>query len=827
VQDLLRVRAAAAAAARASQDQVLGYLRPGCAAALALAILDVCGAAGEWQCPERGSDGNGFCETTCGICFLCPAAPAAPPPPCSSKSGKCSDSCTDVPPPSHWDISTCADQLSSGKCPERWSLNDGYCESTCGICVACDAPPVEPVTMAPTMAPTRVLFSSLPPPAPSLLPCSPLCGDVQPPSHWGFSTCAEQKANGKCLERASAADGFCELTCDVCTACDLPTSAPSMAPTVKRLPAPEPCMNGCADVQPPVGWSSATCASQLATGKCPERASLADGLCEWTCGICSCMDPVPWKEEPAPVEEEPCPEESTAAPTAAPTMAPTKAPCKKKPTCSDSCAPDVQPPSHWKEPTCAEQLSEGRCPERFSMADGICEQTCGICVACHPTKAPTMAPTSAPTSAPIVVPEEEPCPVDATMAPTNAPTLAPTKAPCKKPACSDSCVDVPPPSNWKEPTCAEQLAEGRCPERFSMADGICEATCGICTACSPVEPAALPKPEPPCSVSCEDVEPTSDPHNPTSCADHLKKGTCAGLDDGLCEQTCAVCTACPEGDIIHGDPIFKHNGVGLKFTMPIAKVVDLLAWHGAAGEKAVLRGTAFERAATGDSWFDSLALTVSGKEVFNVSIAKVARGTLRMVVDGKLVNPSDVDRFTSGDKSTTLASAMLFGNRYKIGHKSGQMLSFKTVGDAALTIFTAKAAKYKGDEEAQFRYRHLNVKLDSGVPLGATGVFAELSGAAPLKASTKRMLADPSAFDRAMSREQTEATEPSAESDESAESAEGGAPPPKGFFAAEGEGESFLAPKAFLPKKLLGPKLKSLQSVEISAGVDRPGYDAA
>ena len=86
------------------------------------------------------------------------------------------------------------------------------------------------------------------------------------------------------------------------------------------------------------------------------------------------------------MEEEPCPEESTAAPTAAPTMAPTKAPCKKKPTCSDSCAPDVQPPSHWKEPTCAEQLAEGRCPERFSMADGICEATCGICTACSPVE---------------------------------------------------------------------------------------------------------------------------------------------------------------------------------------------------------------------------------------------------------------------------------------------------------------------------------------------------------------------------------------------------------------------------------------------------------
>ena len=48
-----------------------------------------------------------------------------------------------------------------------------------------------------------------------------------------------------------------------------------------------------------------------------------------------------------------------------------------------------------------------------------------------------------------------------------------------------------------------------------------------------------------------------------------------------------------------------------------------------------------------------------------------------------------------------------------------------------------------------------------------------------------------------------------------------------GVVEAVGEGESFLAPKRSLPKKLLGPKFKALQSVEISAGGDRPGYDAA
>ena len=144
-----------------------------------------------------------------------------------------------------------------------------------------------------------------------------------------------------------------------------------------------------------------------------------------------------------------------------------------------------------------------------------------------------------------------------------------------------------------------------------------------------------------------------------------------------------------------------------------------------------------------------------------------------MVVEGEEVNPSDVDRFTSADGRTKLASAMLFGSRYKIGHKSGQMLSFKTVGDAAMTIFTAKAAKYK-DSRGAVQVQAPNVKLDSGAPR-RDGRLRRAVAPSPLKASTKRMLADPKAFDRAMRREQTAAAEQRAESAAGAEGAEGAA----------------------------------------------------
>jgi len=225
------------------------------------------------------------------------------------------------------------------------------------------------------------------------------------------------------------------------------------------------------------------------------------------------------------------------------------------------------------------------------------------------------------------------------------------------------------------------------------------------------------------------------------------------MADGYCMATCGLCTPCPV-DTVHGDPMFKHNGEGFKFSIPVGKPTDLLSWPGKGGKKAVLSGTAFERARTGNQWFDSLALAVGGKEVFNVSVAKVARGSLRLVVDGELQNPSDVDSFTSRDGSTTMLSSIM-SKRFKIGHKSAQTLQVTTVGDVRFTVLSAKAAKYDG-ERGQFDYRHLNVKLDSGMPAGATGIFAELSGAAPITAATKRLLADPMAFDLAMRRARTD-----------------------------------------------------------------------
>ena len=53
------------------------------------------------------------------------------------------------------------------------------------------------------------------------------------------------------------------------------------------------------------------------------------------------------------------------------------------------------------------------------------------------------------------------------------------------------CSDVPPPSNWTHPTCAQQHADTRnCEKRRlgELRDGYCDLTCGVCAACSPSPP---------------------------------------------------------------------------------------------------------------------------------------------------------------------------------------------------------------------------------------------------------------------------------------------------------------------------------------------------
>tara|TARA_B100000780_G_scaffold64442_1_gene42159 strand:+ start:29 stop:430 length:402 start_codon:yes stop_codon:yes gene_type:complete len=77
-------------------------------------------------------------------------------------------------------------------------------------------------------------------------------------------------------------------------------------------------------------------------------------------------------------------------------------------------------------------------------------------------------------------------------------------------------------------------------------------------------------------------------------------------------------------------------------------------------------------------------------------------------------------------------------------------------GDTTFSVYSSKAAKfaYKGN---QFKFRHLNVRLDSGLPAGATGTFAEMAGAVPMTKETRAFLHKPALFDKLVREEQMQA----------------------------------------------------------------------
>jgi len=212
---------------------------------------------------------------------------------------------------------------------------------------------------------------------------------------------------------------------------------------------------------------------------------------------------------------------------------------------------------------------------------------------------------------------------------------------------------------------------------------------------------------------------------------------------------------------VHGDPMFKKNGVGLQFSIPLGRPTQLLSWPGKNGEVMTVSGTTFERQETGHQWFNSFAMTVDGKEVFNVSTGKVERGTLKLLADGNVVVPSDVTSLSSAvHPATTLELATMMGKKYKIGHKVAQTLKVLT-GDTTFSVYSSKAAKfaYKGN---QFKFRHLNVRLDSGLPAGATGTFAEMAGAVPMREETRALLHKPKLFDKLVREERLQVERPRA-----------------------------------------------------------------
>jgi len=202
----------------------------------------------------------------------------------------------------------------------------------------------------------------------------------------------------------------------------------------------------------------------------------------------------------------------------------------------------------------------------------------------------------------------------------------------------------------------------------------------------------------------------------------------------------------PELSTVHGDPIFKPNTTQ-KFWMPLHVPISLMSWKSSFGDDdnktLVLWGIAYETPSTHDQWFESFHLTFAGKQAFNVSSGFSHLGTVKLMLDGSWVGPTDERKsgalnFTSSHSPISLELTKL-PERLRIGNKRAQKLTIRMSNGYTFSIFSSKAAKFE-NATMQVKYLHLNLRLDSGIPRGATGVVPELAGVVPMGPDVKAML---------------------------------------------------------------------------------------
>jgi hypothetical protein len=202
----------------------------------------------------------------------------------------------------------------------------------------------------------------------------------------------------------------------------------------------------------------------------------------------------------------------------------------------------------------------------------------------------------------------------------------------------------------------------------------------------------------------------------------------------------------------------------LKFSIPQGKRAELLKWRGDGDEHFVLWGTTFSRHGSEQEWFNSFGMTVNGAEVFNATNAGVEDvGHITLKIDGKGVSDLNVDKAGSGrpvvqhfvssihhnarpnlaamGQVTTSFELSRFSG-HMIGKRHAQNLKVRTSGNVVFSIYVSKAGKFDSERE-QVKWRHLNLKLESGIPFKATGIFAELSGVAPLTSATRKLIRSP------------------------------------------------------------------------------------
>jgi hypothetical protein len=203
-------------------------------------------------------------------------------------------------------------------------------------------------------------------------------------------------------------------------------------------------------------------------------------------------------------------------------------------------------------------------------------------------------------------------------------------------------------------------------------------------------------------------------------------------------------------------PVIKKKGQVQPFWLPEGTMTQLLKWK--SGKKCVFKGQHYSwsmvrllgktvsHPASGNQWFDQLAVSVNGEPALDVS--RVDSATVIKIggreVPGKqwsvngveiLVLESESEGKKQRDRSR---KSPVDGS-----HKIGKTIVVKAAG-AEMHIFASADPEHLEGAD-RVKYTHLNVIFEGGLPKHGFGIFAELAGTQRMTNATRALLVDPHA----------------------------------------------------------------------------------
>jgi len=204
------------------------------------------------------------------------------------------------------------------------------------------------------------------------------------------------------------------------------------------------------------------------------------------------------------------------------------------------------------------------------------------------------------------------------------------------------------------------------------------------------------------------------------------------------------------------------DGKGVHFWLHEGVMTPLLLWRSASGVAMELRGRTVTHRASGYQWFKEVEIARDGVTVMRAvaqdpthnptygligSEAQHEAGPLEVELDGvplqlRHLAGEAVAQRRSRRAALTLAVS---GHQRKLRVEVSTLEAgqpHKPEAGLLLDLVSARAAKL-GDAADAAKYHHLNLHLVSGIPVGATGAFAELAGSQPMSERVRAMLRRP------------------------------------------------------------------------------------